>query len=242
MSRIRQRAIAPIVIGVVGTAILVSLGVWQVQRLAWKEGLIAELEARMEADRIPLPARPDPETDKLVYVSAEGRLRGEELHILTSVKPHGPGYRLVVPMDVVTPGAASTHQSIMVDLGYVPERMKDPALRADRYASEASHTAMSIEGRLHWPNEIDWFTPGPDLGRNIWFARDVEAMAAELGTDPVLLIAERHPLDDIVLPRPPGIDLPNRHLEYAVTWFGLALVWVLMSLVWLRSERRKSRN
>lgn len=242
MSRVRRGAIAPIVIGVVGAVILALLGSWQVQRLAWKEGLIAELEARMEADRVDLPADPNPETDKLIYVTARGRLHGDELHVLSSAKPHGPGYRLIVPMDVFAPEGFAVRSRIMVDLGYVPERMKDPAGRASRYAVEASDAAIRVDGRLHWPNEIDWFTPDPDIGRNIWFARDVAAMAGQLGTDPVLIVAESHPLDDVVLPRPPGIDLPNRHLEYALTWFGLSIVWVLMSVVWLRSELRKARN
>ena len=61
-------------------------------------------------------------------------------------------------------------------------------------------------------------------------------MARALDTQPVFVVAEEHSLGDIPLPRPPGVDLPNRHLEYALTWFGLAIVWTFMSIFWLRSE------
>ncbi|MEM7422456.1 MAG: SURF1 family protein [Pseudomonadota bacterium] len=225
---------APIVIGVVGVAILVTLGAWQVQRLSWKEGLISEIEQKMQTVPIPIPDLVDAEEHKLLRVEATGLLGQEELHAIHSIKRRGPGYRLIVPFDL-TDG-----RTILADLGFVPEAAKDvrPRTGSVRWETRPAD-ADRVVGFLHWPNETDSFTPEPDLGRNIWFARDVEAMARALGTKAVLLIAERHPDDGTTTPQPPGVDLPNRHLEYALTWFGLAIVWATMSVFWLRSRLRQ---
>ena len=232
MAITRKRAIAPIVIGVVGTAILLMLGAWQVQRLAWKEGLIAGIEARMSAEPVAMPAIPNPERDHLLRVKVQGTLETDELHAIHSIKRIGPGYRLIVPM-------ALDDRRIMVDLGFILERSKDAVPREGSVRWTDRPGPDTVTGLLSWPRETDSFTPEPDLNRNIWFARNVEKMAAALDTEPLLVIAENHPDDQIVLPQPPGVDLPNRHLEYALTWFGLALVWSIMSVIWLRSELRR---
>ncbi len=241
MSRSRKGAIAPIVIGVLGAAVLVFLGAWQVQRLSWKEGLINELETRLAADPVALPEALDPQRDRLLRVNVTGRLGKRELHVLWSVKPHGPGYRVITPLEIA-PDGINVERRIMVDLGFVPERLKGLMSRTDTVRMRKRLFHDQVTGLLHWPEELDSFTPDPDLERNIWFARDVNAMAEVLATEPVMLVAETHPDGDLPLPRPPGADLPNRHLEYALTWFGLAIVWVLMSVVWLRAELRKARN
>lgn len=240
MSTSRKRSIAPIVIGVVGVFILVLLGAWQIQRLAWKEGLIAEIETRIAADPVALPDLPDPNTDNLLRVRVRGELGTEEIHALHSVKQYGGGYRIIVPF-VLAQSQGGAQRKILVDLGFIPEAKKDAIPRNGSVRWTPSGRVDDIVGLLLWPNEVDSFTPDPDLGRNIWFARDAVRMADALGTEPVLLVAESHPDDSIVLPQPPGIGLPNRHLEYAVTWFGLAIVWALMSIFWLRSEMKRLR-
>ena len=79
----------------------------------------------------------------------------------------------------------------------------------------------------------------PDLAKNIWIARDLPAMAAELGTEAVLIVAAETDPADGPDPLPVTVNIPNNHLEYAVTWFGLAVVWAGMTL-WLlwRIKRR----
>ncbi|MEM0988650.1 MAG: SURF1 family protein [Pseudomonadota bacterium] len=231
----RKGAIAPIVIGVVGCAILVILGTWQVERLTWKEGLIAELQARLAADPVPLPATPDTERDQNLRVGVTGTILPEELHVLTSIKNVGPGFRVISPMEL------DDGRRIMVDMGYVRETLKDIATRSADPRASGDGLLGEVVGVLRWP-EPDSYAPPPDQNRKIWFDRVVPDMAAALGTEPILVIAERHPLDQVPLPRPPGVDLPNRHLEYAVTWFGLALVWAIMSIVWLRRELRAPRS
>ena len=206
------RLIFPLLMGIVGVAVLLGLGVWQVQRLAWKEATLAAISARIADDPVAIPTSPDPLADKYLAVQATGNLTGQELHILTSHEV-GPVYRIIGVLD--TGG-----RKIMVDLGYVGLDGKDTPRAAP---------AVTVTGHLHWPDETDSWTPAPE--GDMWFARDVPAMAAALGTEPVLIIATQ------VSPPIPGVtplpidtsDIPNDHLGYAITWFALAFVWAIMS-------------
>jgi surfeit locus 1 family protein len=97
-----------------------------------------------------------------------------------------------------------------------------------------------VVGTLHWPDETDSFTPPPDAARDIWFARDVPAMAAKLQTEPVLIVT-REATGDGITPLPVGTQgIPNNHLNYAVTWFSLAAVWAGMTLLLLWRIRRRT--
>jgi len=102
---------------------------------------------------------------------------------------------------------------------------------------------MSVLGNLHWPDEIDSYTPEPDRDKNIWFARDIEAMANELGTLPILIVASQvSPSQKAVSPLPiDSSSIPNDHLQYAITWFSLAAVWIIMSAVFLRRTRTRKK-
>lgn len=219
-----RRIIGPAFVGVLGTAILIGLCVWQVQRLAWKEDLLAQLEARLSAPPVDIPASPNPARHQFLQVETTGQLGPDELHVLTTRKPSGPGFRVIAPL------TRSDGRRVLVDLGYVPEAEK----AAERFDRRAEGTVL---GALFWPEERDGFTPDPDLGANIWFARDVAEMAEVLGTEPVLVVAEAHPLGTTPLPERLGVNLPNNHLNYAITWGLLAVVWAVMTAVWLRSRQ-----
>jgi len=207
-----RRLIFPILLGLVGCAILVSLGLWQVQRLDWKTGIIDRIEARIDAAPVEIPQTLDPEADKYMPVTVTGELTGEEVHVLTSLD--GPGYRAIGVIDM---GA----RRIMADLGYIPLEAKDAERRAQ---------ALTVTGHLHWPQETDAWTPEPDPS-NIWFAREVPDMARVLGTEETLVIAQSVSDPDLgVTPVPIDTgDIPNDHLGYAIQWFGLATVWAIMS-------------
>jgi len=228
----RKGAAAPIVIGILGAAALLGLGAWQVQRLEWKEALIADLEARMAADPVALPAEPDPVRDQNLRVRVRGTIGPQELDVLTSIKNVGPGFRIVAPM------LTSDGRRIMIDLGYVREALKDIEDRPSSPRLRGDGAMGDVIGILRWP-EVDTHAPKPDEDRQMWFARDVPAMAAALDAEEMLVIAERHPMGALPLPRPPGVDLFNRHLEYALTWFGLAAVWAAMSAWWCLREMRR---
>ena len=92
-----HRILFLIVFGFAGTGVLVSLGLWQVQRLTWKQDVITEIEARIDADPVALPADPDPQSDKFLPVYVTGTIEPGELHVLVSLKRVGAGYRIIAP-------------------------------------------------------------------------------------------------------------------------------------------------
>src|SRR5690625_1998871 len=96
-SRNSRRSISAAIAGVVGVAILVSLRLWQVQRLGEKEALIARIEARLAAPPVELPEAVDPEEDALLHVTATGEIGARELHVLGSLRAYGPGFRVISP-------------------------------------------------------------------------------------------------------------------------------------------------
>lgn len=219
-----RRIIVPLLFGLGGAAVLISLGVWQMQRLAWKEMVLAEIDARIGAAPVALPAAPDPEADRYLPVKVSGRLTGEELDVLVSRKQIGPGYRVIAAIE--TDGG----RRVMLDRGFLVENARGLPREV---------TALEVEGNLIWPEEVDGFTPAPDAGRGIWFARDVPAMAAALKAEPVLIVA-RSDTGDGIEPMPvDGSAIPNDHLNYAITWFLLAIVWSGMTGLLLWRMRRK---
>ena len=222
------RYLLPLIFGIVGTAILVSLGNWQVRRLAEKEAYLSAIDARIADAPVEVPAIPDPVEDRFLPVSSTGVLTSDELHVLVSVKKVGPGYRIVTAFEM------EDGRRIMVDRGFV----RTPQKEAARYTGPAT-----VTGNLHWPEEIDSFTPENDITGNIWFARDVPAMAAALDTEPVLVILrETSENDTTVTPLPvDSSGIPNDHLQYIVTWYGLAIVWAAMTLYYLRRMRKTKK-
>ncbi len=214
-----MRFVFPVLLGILGVAVLCALGIWQVQRLNWKTAILAEIDARIVAAPVAVPATPDPEADRYLPVTVFGRLTGQEAHVLIP-SADGPGYRIVAAFD------ADTGRRIMVDLGFVPQDAKG----ADRSSGD-----ITVTGNLHWPQEVDSWTAAPDPS-NIWFARDVAPMAAFLESEEVLVIARRidGAAPDTRLMPVDSAAIKNDHLTYAITWFSLAAVWAAMSvmLVW----------
>ncbi|MEM5521941.1 SURF1 family protein [Sulfitobacter sp. AS59] len=216
-----RRTLFLLIIGLGGAAILISLGVWQVQRLAWKQAIIADINARITATPVTLPESVDPLTDAYLPITADGVIEGGEIHVLVSQKDIGAGYRIIAPFEL------QDGRQIMVDRGFALTTAKD---------TERAIGQTTVIGNLQWPQETDGFTPAPDMKANIWFARDVDAMAAQLQTLPILLVARSSSLPE------PGVSalpvdtarIPNDHLQYAITWFSLAAIWLGMSLFFLR--------
>lgn len=213
-----KRLIFPLIIGVAGVAVLLSLGFWQLSRLAEKEAVIAEIEARIGAAPVVLPIVPDPEADRYLPVMATGRYTGEAVHVLSSRREAGTGSHVIAVLET------ETGRRVLVDRGFLPE--------AARAGADLTADGVEVEGNLHWPRDADSYTPAPDLGRGLWFSRAVAPIAAHLATEEVMIVA-RH--ENRTLPglQPAGvttIDIKNDHLEYAITWFLLALTWAGMTL------------
>ncbi|TRD22467.1 SURF1 family protein [Palleronia caenipelagi] len=218
-----MRWISLVIIGLGGLAVLLSLGTWQVKRLDWKTDMLAEIEAAIDAPATELPDNPYP-AQKYLPVEARGTISGEPLRVLISTVELGPAYRLIAPFDTGT-------RRVMVDLGAAP------------VAAEIAlpTTPLTVTGNLHWPDEVDGYTPEPDLSENIWFARDVPAMAQALETEPTLIVARSlAPGIEGLTPLPVSTaGIPNDHLQYAITWFSIAVLWAGMTalLAWRMAKR-----
>ncbi|MGR3369199.1 MAG: SURF1 family protein [Sagittula sp.] len=215
------RYLAPLLIGIAGCAILLWLGTWQMQRLDWKEGLLADMEATISGPAQPLPVMVDPTAQRYQPVELSGEIGAEALHVLVSAKLRGAGWR------VISPFTTDDGRRLLVDRGFTPIDQKDAPL----YAGPARLT-----GNLHWPDDRNSSTPDNDPDDDTWFARDIGPMSEALDTEPLLVIARSlDPADDAVDPLPVDTSgIPNDHLQYAITWFSLAAVWLLMTGVWLR--------
>lgn len=212
-----------LLIGLAGVAVLVWLGVWQMQRLAWKEAIIADAAVMIAADPVALPAAPDPMADRYRPVIVTGRFTGEETFVLASTREAGPGFLVVAAFET------GDGRRILIDRGFLPE--------AER-ATPRPARAAEVTGNLNWPDDMTTSTPPYDESRGLWFGRDLSGMAALLGTDPVLVIA-RDSTGDGISPMPATAAFRNDHLEYAITWFSLAAVWAGMTAAFLwRITRR----
>ena len=209
--------------GLVGAGALVWLGAWQLQRMGWKQAVLSEIEARILEVPGELPLDPSPERDRYLPVTVAGNFDGTEIHVLASSKQFGAGYRVIGAFLV-------GERRVLVDRGFIAPDARD----VSRPAKEAQ-----VTGNLHWPDEIDGYTPKPDLAANIWFARDVVALARALDTEPVLIVARTDTGDEIKPFPVSSAVIPNNHLGYAITWFMLAGVWLGMTaiLTW-RINRR----
>ena len=222
------RYLVPLIFGLAGIAVLVSLGVWQTQRLAWKEGVLADIEARIAADPVALPAEPDPQADRYLPVEVTGTFGDEALRVLVSQKQVGAGYRVISGFDTGS-------RRILLDRGFVRVADDIPA---------APEGEVTVVGNVHWPDDRNSSTPDNDIGGNTWFARDLDQMAGVLNTEPLMIVARETSFSDApVTPLPVDTsNIPNDHLEYAVTWFGLAAIWAVMSGYFLWRMRKTAKG
>ena len=221
-------------------AILLTLGTWQVQRLQWKEGLIQRVNERMAEQPVPLAkiASEYAAGEEIEYrpVTLSGSfLHQGERHYFATWQGQS-GYFVHTPMDL------GGGQYILVNRGFVPFDRKDPATR------EAGQVEGRVDiggvSRLPETEKPSFLVPDNDLDKNIFYWRDIPTMArtAGLPTDKVYPFF----VDADAKPNPGGlpiggvtlVDFPNRHLEYAVTWYGLAFALVLVLAHWIYRQWR----
>jgi len=218
--------VGPLLLGVIGIAVLLWLGAWQMQRMVWKQAVLAEIVTQIAADPVGIPQSPNPQDQRFLSVQVNGRFVGQEIHVLSSNKETGAGYRVISVL--LTDG-----RRVMVDRGFIPPTAKNDV----RPAKD-----ISLSGNLHWPDEVDGFTPEPDLGAEIWFARDVPALAVALDTEPVLIIAASETGDGVRAFPVDATSIPNNHLNYAITWFLLAAAWFGMTVHLLLRIKRQTNG
>ena len=212
--------------------VLIGLGVWQLERLQWKETLIAERSAALASPPIPLPDTLE-EARRLEYhpVRVAGTfLNDHELFLGASSDAGTTGFHLLTPLRL------AEGRLVLVNRGWIPGELKDKSKRA---AGEPQGP-VEIEGLLRvpskgWPGWMDWALPVNDCAKNYWFWVDIQAMAACSHLANVLPFA----VDAGKATNPGGyprggvtrVALPNDHLQYAITWFVLAGVLAVIYVV-----------
>lgn len=224
-----RRVLFPLILGLGGIAILLSLGFWQLGRLEWKEAMLTEIAAKIDGAPVDIAAlgSPDPVSQLYLPVTASGHTTGQEALVLSGKKNVGAGYEVIAVFET------DSGRRVLIDRGFLSEDARDAA---------RPPVALTVSGNLHWPNEADAYTPPPDAATGLWFARDVGAMATSLGTEPLMVVLRTAEGDaQGIEPRPVDTSgIPNDHMNYAITWFSLACVWAGMTLYLLWRIRRRT--
>ncbi len=222
----------------VGIAILVTLGFWQLDRLQWKEGLLAQLGANATAEPVSLAdveaMQAKGRNVEFVKVRFRASYRNDAWKKMISTFEGGQGWIIITP--AVTPDG----RAVVVDRGRIPGQLVDGF---DRPEGEQEITGVV---RTHDRGQ-GFFDPENDPQRNLWYWWDIPAMLAGGG-----LPADLKPVPFVVqvlpgtvaaeFPKPPEpkANLANNHLGYAITWFGLALTLAGVAAVYVRELRRRT--
>lgn len=222
-------------------AVLIGLGTWQLQRLHWKEDLVARVGARVSEppSKLPTPAE-WPKLDLAAWeyrpVEAAGRFRHDlESRVYTLLSDaigslEGPGYWIMTPLEL-----ADGTGTILVNRGFVPLETAQPLERPEG--------EVAVRGLLRGPEDRNMFTPDDRPGGRLFYARDAGAIGSGLG------LAEVAPFTIDAAATPPGtlpqggetrLVFPNRHLEYALTWYGLAGALAGVFVAFTLSRRRRA--
>lgn len=215
--------------------VLIGLGTWQVERLHWKEDLIATRETRSSGAPIALPGDgADPAGFEFSRARVVGRFMNDKEMLLAARSLNGnAGFHVVAPL--VEEGG----RAILVDRGWIPLELKDPN---SRQAGELGGT-VTVEGLLRGSQKPSWLVPDNRPEEGVWFYVDVPAMAkwAEIAR------ARPYFLEAGPTPNPGGypiggqsrIELPNNHLQYALTWYSFA---VSLGVIYFLYHRRLAKE
>lgn len=224
-------------------AILVSLGNWQVRRLHWKEGLLADIAARRAMAPVGIG-----EIDRMVAgggdvdyrpVRVTGTFDHAHEQFFFATFRGDTGYYVYTPMKL------AGGDVLFVNRGFVPY---DRKAREGRAAGNVEgEVTVSGLARNRLSSKPSWFVPDNDPAKNIFYWKDIDAMAANAGLDSASVLPFF--VDADATPNPGGLpeggvtqfDFPNSHLQYAITWYGLALTLCgVVAVYWLRNNRNKT--
>lgn len=231
IGRFRFRpTLVPTLITIPAVVVMLGLGTWQVERLEWKRELIASRSARFAAPPIALPeAAADPTQFEFHRVRVQGTyLHAREMYMPARTLNGNLGWH------VITPLARDDGSHVLVDRGWVPLERKEPETRAPGQLEGR----VTVEGVIRTPGRKGWFVPDNRPDENAWFYVDLDAMAAHAGLGPLPPYYVEAGAGEVPGGLPIGgqtrIRLRNEHLNYAITWYSLALALVVIYLVYHR--------
>lgn len=225
----RQWPLGPIIIGVGGFCVLIALGIWQFSKVQAKNAIIGQAEQRLIAEPTHLPDILNPQRDDYRRVAVEGRfVNDEESYFLTSLPPYGPGFNVIAPFET-TDG-----RRILVDRGFVPQRLRDPAQRE----ATTPDGVVDVVGVLRWPQDTSFWTLDADLSKREFYSRSIEPLADFMKTEPLMILEGEKSGADWPRGSAAQVNIRNQHLPYAIQWFAIAAVWALMSFFWIRKVAR----
>ena len=238
LSRLKAaRLIGPMAMTLVAIVVLLALGTWQLQRRTWKEALVARLVERAHAPPVDLGAAlalyDRTHDTEYLRVRVRGRFDfASERHLYATDERAGPGWHIYTLLQPDFGGP-----KVLVNRGFVPVPLKEAGSRAGGQVEGD----VEVVGLLRGSEEPGTFTPKNDAKRNIWFWRDIAALrtAGAAAVAAPVSSAREYPfaIDADATPANPGgwprggatlVNLPNRHLEYALTWYGLAAALVVV--------------
>jgi len=246
MSPAARGLIAPAIAAAIVTAILTSLGTWQLSRLAWKTELIATMTARTKAPPIAAPSLAearavDPERLDWTPVRLGGRFLAHAdvpVHAILgspSGRFGGPG------VWVMTPLSRDDGSIVFVNRGFVPRGGHDLAAYAPPPAGE-----VTVTGLLRRPEPRGPYAPADDPAHRLWFVRDPAVLATAAGLEAAKVApftvdadASLTPAEGLPQAGETRLSYPNDHLGYAVTWYGLALACVAVFAVFARGRLQR---
>ena len=228
----------PTAITLVAVVTTLGLGVWQVQRLFWKQGLIDARQAKSQA--APLTALPksfDPAAHAFRRAAVSGAfIHAREIYLGARSLNGNLGFHVITPLRLADGG------HLLVNRGWIPTSLKTPSLRA---AGQLRGT-VTVAGYLRGAQAQGWFTRDNKPGINMWYFVDVAAMAKATGlaqVRPYYLEAARAEIPGgYPLGGQTRLTLRNDHLQYAITWFSIALAGMVIWYLWHRRREREDNE
>jgi surfeit locus 1 family protein len=216
--------------------VLLVLGTWQVQRLQWKNNLMAAVNEKVVMPVMDLPLVVD-NFDDLQYrkVRIKGHfLNDKEVHLFVGAKE----FKGNMGYDIITPFKREDGSVVLVDRGWVPYAKK---LSENRPETIINGT-VEIEGMLHKGEVQKGFTPDNDVEKNLWYWIDVAEIEKHIGEKlPNLYVRVLKKDDSNMLPigGDEVIRHRNDHLQYAITWYSFAVILLGIYIIYHRKGSAK---
>lgn len=229
--------------------VCVWLGNWQMDRLAEKEALVAAVDARLDAEPVPVPPRAvwddlDLEDVNFQPVTLTGNYRyTQTITVFTSLsnprgRYSGPGYWVMTPFQLAEGG------TVFVNRGFVPQEYQEQAALGDLHGDDPG--TVTVVGLLRAGERAGFMAPEPNMSDRIEWVRDTSRLAAMV--DPELAPFAPFYVDLLAAPEgdlPQGgetvVNFSNNHLGYALTWYGFAIVAIVMLGFWLWRQSRQAK-